>query len=245
MQTKIEKKLFYLQTYCLIITLLGGGLLVTGFSQSQKQKFTEIDVERINIVEKDGKRRMIITNKERSPDVIKGGKDTGMRTGYRSPGMFFYNDQGDETGGLVFGGWIEKGKPNAGSGLFLDQFNQDQIVGMSYNEEDGLRSAGLTVWDRPENITLFDIFQRTEAIKKMPDGAAKTEAEKKLKEEAASPIRVFVGKRRKAKDAGIFLFDANGKPRIRMMVTAENKPKFEFLDVNGKVTYSLPDSPAK
>lgn len=55
MQTKIEKKVFYLQAYCLIITLLVGGLLVTGFGNAQKQKFAEINVERINVVEKDGK----------------------------------------------------------------------------------------------------------------------------------------------------------------------------------------------
>jgi len=246
METKIEKELRFLKAYAVASTLIFAVFVLTAFTvNDKKQKFGEIDVGRINLVEKDGTRRMIITNRERSPDIIKKGKDTGMRTGYRSPGMFFYNSEGDEVGGLVFDGFIEKGKPNASSGLFLDQFNQGQTVGLSYWESEGLRSAGLTVWDKPENMTSFAEFQKREAIKKMPDGAAKTEAEKKLEEEAASPIRVFVGKRRKAKDAGVFLFDANGKPRIRMMVTAENKPKFEFLDENGKVTYSLPDSPAK
>jgi hypothetical protein len=36
-----------------------------GFTQTQKQKFAEIDVERINIVEKDGKLRMVISNQDR------------------------------------------------------------------------------------------------------------------------------------------------------------------------------------
>ena len=32
----------------------------------------------------------------------------------------------------------------------FDQFKQDQTVGISYNESNGQRSAGLQVWDRSE-----------------------------------------------------------------------------------------------
>ncbi len=44
------------------------------------------------------------------------------------------------------------------------------------------------------------------------------------------------------KDAVIYLYDAKGKERIRMSVSAEGTPKLEFLDADGKVTYSLPNS---
>lgn len=87
---KLEKKVFYLQTYCLIVTLLVGGALVMGFSQSQKQKFTEIDVERINVVEKDGKLKMVIANKERQHPGTMDGKYYKEREGQRAAGMIFF-----------------------------------------------------------------------------------------------------------------------------------------------------------
>ena len=53
METKIEKELRFLKAYALIAALLFGVFAVTAFTgQSSKQKFTEIDVGRINVVEK-------------------------------------------------------------------------------------------------------------------------------------------------------------------------------------------------
>ena len=36
------------------------------------------------------------------------------------------------------------------------------------------------------------------------------------------------------------LSDANGRPRLRMSVAASGETKLEFLDVDGKVSRSLP-----
>ena len=60
---------------------------------AQKTKFTEIDVERINIVEPDGKLRMVISNCLRSIGPIYKGKPFGYPGGGR-PGMIFFNDEG-------------------------------------------------------------------------------------------------------------------------------------------------------
>ncbi len=50
-------------------------LVLTAFTpQSGKQKFGEIDVERIKIVERDGKLRMVIFNKERQHPGVTDGK---------------------------------------------------------------------------------------------------------------------------------------------------------------------------
>ena len=49
---KLQRDVRLLKAYALIVTLLLGALAFAGFSQAkQKTKFTEIDVERINIVE--------------------------------------------------------------------------------------------------------------------------------------------------------------------------------------------------
>jgi hypothetical protein len=41
---------------------------VRGVAQSQRQRFTEIDVERINVVEPDGRIALAIANTQRYPD---------------------------------------------------------------------------------------------------------------------------------------------------------------------------------
>ena len=57
--------------------------------QNKNQKFAEIDVERINIVEKDGKFRMVISNKERQHPGIIDGKTLPREEG-RPAGMLFF-----------------------------------------------------------------------------------------------------------------------------------------------------------
>jgi hypothetical protein len=250
METRVQKELRYLKAYCFVVTLLCGVFVLTAFTQAnRKQKFEEIDVGRINLIEKDGKLRMIISNAELSPDLILDGKPSNARKGYRSPGMFFYNDKGDECGGLIFNSQAEKGKVGAFSGLLFDQYNQDQTVAITYNEGGGTRYAGLVVWDRPETISSVEFIKRNEAVESMPEGAAKTEALKKFREDIrqgqwGGAQRVFVGKGRN-KDAGIFLSDAKGKTRIRMTVTADGVPRLDFLDENGKTIHSLPETTAK
>ena len=52
-----------MKAYAAVSTLLLVVVAFAGFRQvNQKTKFTEIDVERINIVEKDGKLTMVISN---------------------------------------------------------------------------------------------------------------------------------------------------------------------------------------
>ena len=240
MESRLEKEVRFLKAYAVVLTLVCAVFVLTAFtSQTRKQKFEEIDVERVNIVEKDGKLKMVISNKERFPSVILDGKPTDTRQNNPSAGMLFYNEKGDESGGLLYHGAINNGNAQAFSGLLFDQFNQDQIIGLLYNEGGGSRNAGLSVWDRPEKLSTAEFLKRREAILKMPEGAEKAEARKKLREEAFEAQRVFVGKGRD-KQAGVFLSDAKGKTRIRMQVAADGTPKLEFLDENGKVIYSLP-----
>ncbi len=131
MQSKLEKKVFYLQGYCLIITLIVGSFLVLGFAQSKKQKFSEIDVERINVVEKDGKLKMVISNKERQHPGSMDGKVFDERKGRRPAGMIFFSEKGDEIGGLIFDGETGKGQV---SSLAFDKFRGDQTVQFIHQE---------------------------------------------------------------------------------------------------------------
>jgi hypothetical protein len=52
MNNKIERDVRFLKIYAVVITTICAVLLLTAFTASKNQKFTEIDVGRINVVEK-------------------------------------------------------------------------------------------------------------------------------------------------------------------------------------------------
>ena len=98
---RIAREVRALRLYVFVTAPLLVVLTLAAFTQ--RQRFGEIDVQRINVIEPDGKVRMVISNKTRAPDAVLGGK-TFKRQGGNSAGIIFYNEEGDEDGGLVFGG---------------------------------------------------------------------------------------------------------------------------------------------
>jgi hypothetical protein len=236
METKLEKEVRFLKIYAAAATLLCAVFLLSAFaSQNKKQKFEEIDVERINVVEKDGKLKMVISNKERQTPVIVDGK-TFPQEG-RSPGMIFFNEKGDEIGGLIFTGNTGEGQQNS---LTFDKFRGDQTIALQHREDSkGDYFAGLSFND--VNIPTVELVAKMDAIKQLPSEAARNAALKEMRERGDFIVnRLSVGKGRD-KSAFMSLNDAKGKTRIRISVTAEGTPRIDFLDEAGKVTYSLPE----
>src|SRR3954468_6852216 len=106
MDTQLRRDVRWLKIYALCSTAAFAVLALSAFqrpSAPKKTKFDEIDVERINVVEKDGKLRMIISNRSRSSGPIAYGKPFGYAGGNR-PGIIFFNDEGTENGGRAFSG---------------------------------------------------------------------------------------------------------------------------------------------
>jgi hypothetical protein len=246
MNNTLERKVRIIQWYAIISTLVFGGLMLTGFTKHLlNQKFDEIDVERINIVEKDGKVRMVIANNERSPAQVMNGKTFGQQGG--RPGLIFYNDEGDESGGLGVGGGQQQGKVNAFAGLMFDQYKQDQVIALQYSDEAGQRNMGLSVLDRPD-VPLDNVIERQNAIGKMPEGPVRDSALKKLVEYqggvAYGAPRLFAG-RDINKAAVVNLSDKYGRTRLRLSVDSTGNARVDFLDEKGRVNYSVPDNAKK
>jgi len=237
----IPRRLRILEAYA-VISLLAFGVLVFSAFSEKEVKFDEITVERLNLAEKNGQLVAVLANRDRMPDPITNGK--AFKT-ERPPGMIFYNGEGDECGGLVFGA-SSGARARAGDrygaygGFSLDQYQQSQAIGLIYNDHSGTREVGLKVWDRPETAQ-SEFIERGEAIRKMPEGPEKQAARKTLSAANFSPTRIFVGKS-KEREAKVTLYDAKGNARINMMVDASGAPRLDFLDESGKVTYSLPDN---
>lgn len=181
---------------------------------------------------------MVISNKDRMhPGIIDGVMINRRRT---SAGILFFNDEGDEVGGLTFTGTDDNGR-RADARLMFDQLKQDQIVGISYGEGGGQRTAGLQVWDRSDQ-PLSDLVKAVNAANALPEGPQRDEAMKKARANApAGPQRVFVGKNGE-KAATVSLADGNGKPRLVLTVGADGAASIDFLDADGKTIQRIPAS---
>lgn len=244
----IQKQLRILKAWAVVSTVLFAGFILVAFD-NQKSKFDEIDTQRINILGSDGKLRLTISNNEKSPGPIIGGHAMKSRDGKRGAGLIFFNDSGDECGGMTWHGQKKDGVVSANSGLMFDQYDSDQTVGIQYNQRGDSRSSGLHVWERSLK-PMADFAQQVEAVEEMKDGPEKTEAMKKVQEKAvaeglAGIQRVFVG-RTPQNDAAVLLMDTKGKPRIKMAVDGNNSATLQFLDENGKTVFTLPNqTPAK
>jgi hypothetical protein len=246
MDAQIRRELRLLKGYAVVVTVFLATLSLAAFRQSaQKTRFTEIDVERINVVEPDGKLRMVISNQPRSIGPIYKGKPFGYSGGTR-PGIIFFNDEGTENGGLGFSGHRRPdGTYVAQSGFSFDQFDQDQILYFQYEDNNGQRRAGYTVADRVDaNVAnIWDLVVERDSIRKIPDSTTRAAAVRTWQEpRKGQPLfaeRVYVGRDR-SKAALINLSDPSGQPRLRLRVDSLGVASLEFLDAKGKVTSKLP-----
>jgi len=239
METKLEKEVRFLKIYAVVATLFCAVFLLTAFAtQNKNQKFAEIDVERINIVEKDGKLRMVISNQERQHPGIVNGKII-KREGPRPPGMIFFNHLGDEMGGLVFG---ENGGNGHFGSLTWDKVRNDQTIGFRHLEGDsGTYETGLAMWQQP-NIPGDVMLAKLEAARKITDETKRRAAIQALVDNnELTANRLFLGKRRDNTNE-LLMGDIKGRPRIRLQVAPDGSPKLEFLNEAGKVIYSLPEA---
>jgi hypothetical protein len=108
------------------LVLLGAGWLT---AQPTRTRFDEIDVERINIVESDGRVRLVLANSSRQADAVIAGRVIAPGRS-RPAGMIFFNQEGDEVGGLIFTGRAGANGPIASASLTFDQYHQDQTVAL-------------------------------------------------------------------------------------------------------------------
>ena len=208
-------------------------------TDNKKQKFVEIDAERINIVDKNGNLRMALFNSENMPDPLMNGKAfPNIRQGIPGSGIAFYNNEGDECGGLVFGTTKdENGNYVSSISLTFDQYKQDQVLQLSYYEKNGLRNYGFSIYDRPSKPLSETIEKYLEIQSSMKEGQEKQETISKLFE--GHNQRAFLGKSQNG-EVSVRLMDSKGKERIRMVIDVNDVPRMEFLNENGEVVYKLP-----
>jgi len=145
-----------LLAYSAVVSTVFLCFILIGARKTQPSDFDELRVHRIDVVEPDGTLRMVISNKDRLPPVIiKGQERPEMGEPRPQAGMIFYNDEGSENGGLIFGGRKnEKGEVvDSGGSLSFDKYGAGQIVQLAgVDDKDnqfaglGINQAGQRIW---------------------------------------------------------------------------------------------------
>jgi hypothetical protein len=147
--------------------------------------------------------------------------------------MIFYNDQGDENGGLVFDGGMKNGKPTNGGSLTFDRWHQDQTLQLVSTEDGHDRRAGLVVNDRPDAPMDIDAGLRMRSMKPGPERDAQI-----ARAGLTNSRRAWLGRSEDGRVA-LILSDPAGRPRLTLGVGNDGVPSVELRDAAGKVTRTV------
>ncbi|MGD0782336.1 MAG: hypothetical protein ABSA30_05700 [Candidatus Aminicenantales bacterium] len=240
------KSIRVLQIAVILLALMNGFLFLT-LRQIQRRpaRFAEIDAERINIVEKDGTLKLALFNSAR----LTRGTDRREAQG-RIAGMLFYNEDGYECGGLVYMGKKTATGQDAGSGLTLDQYRQDQTLSLEHNESVDAAGAryddGLNIIARPDWTLVKDEYAFYKTMDEFKGTGEQKDAllYKNADAGKVAKKRMFIGNRRGVKEGqaydetGLFIRNKYGRDAIRVFVDKDNIPHLEFYDRLGqKILY--------
>ncbi len=245
----MNKELVFLRMFALATVIGMLFITSTAFKKLGNQKFAEIDVERINIVEKDGTVKMVITNVDRFPngtDIINNRRTNESRK--KRSGMLFFNEDGIECGGFIYDGRKTENGHTSGLSLTYDQYDGDQVMQLLTQDigqgEQRFVSSTLSFNDRPSKesqLKTAEIMKELEELRKKDPEAVQ---EKYKTYEALGLVggvpRVMLGKSR-SENNGLFLFDDRGIPRAMFYVDKENNAKLDFFDEKGNTIASFPE----
>lgn len=188
---------------------------------------------------------MAIFDASKKPGWFLEGKEFPGRPTGDDSGILFYNAEGDECGGLMFGSrQMPDGTPFQALLLTFDAFRQDQVLALRAADHDGVRDVTIDMLSRPRHSLVKDV-QMLEAVDAMPEGVERDAARERANEDLAAAghaHRLRIGMSQDGSVA-IQLNDSKGQSRIRISVDEKDNPRIEFLDGDGHVVYSLPPAP--
>ncbi|MFC4764440.1 hypothetical protein [Dyella koreensis] len=228
----------FLMIYAGVLTAVFAVTVLSGFVQAPRTMTLEqLDVQRINVREPDGTLRLVISNADKTAGIIIKGKEY-PHPDRKAAGMIFYNDEGTENGGLIFGGEKDKdGTKQSHGHLSFDAYEQDQTMALDSHQEGGTRYTKLQFNDYPDYSILEEIQLMT-AIKDLPKDQQKARMKAFFDQHGGPTTRVVLGR---GADNGVLLAlnDTQGHQRIVMKVAPDGTPSLQMLDSAGKVTGEL------
>jgi hypothetical protein len=155
--------------------------------------------------------------------------------------MIFFNEVGDEVGGLIYEGAPRDSSYAAVGHLSFDQWKQNQVVAVQYLDNGSSRSAGVRVWDRPTDAPLEEQFALARQMSAMGPGPARdsvNEERLRARERVQGSPRLFLGSADRV--AVLELRDPEGRVRVRLAVDSTGVGRLAFLDEAGRTTAVYP-----
>jgi len=234
MKTTLKIPVFYVLSTALVLIFT----LLNSFRLERKiENFDVINVQRINVVEKDGTIRMVISNKELQHFGRMDGKDFEKRE--RQAGLMFFNDLGDECGGLIYAAKKkEDGSVTSGMSLTMDRYRDDQVLQILNSENIKnnkiFSERGLIVNDFPDLQGLTARNKAYEEAEKITDDKIRKDKLREINRLQGAKSLLFLGKTR-GNSQGLFISDKNGQPKLMVYVDETGQPKIQTLNEKGEV----------
>lgn len=237
MDKRTERKINFFMAYAFLSTIFVFFIALNGFTPKEKvKKFDEIEVKKITVLGDDNLPRIVLSNESRQHSGRFNGKEMGKRE--RPSGIIFFNNQGDECGGLVYQTKIKDGKIISGMSFTMDNYNDDQVVQILNDEyyADGKAyiQRGININQYPTGSNMEERNKKIEEINKLTDKKEKNLKLKELMEKEGSVNRLFMG-RTKGNSSGLFLSGPDGKPKMMIYVDDKGNPKIQTFNDKGEI----------
>lgn len=114
-------------------------VLAVAWTRPVSTRFTQISVERIDVVDSNGTRRLSITNRDRLPNIVIDGKEAPRESRSVQPaGILLYDEQGNEAGGLATTTLSNGGRSSM---LVLDYGRSEAIGLVQHRTAEGYQAA--------------------------------------------------------------------------------------------------------
>ena len=238
MDKSINRKVNFLMTYAIVSTLFIAFFALTGFGKKDtKERFDELVVKKITVVGEDNLPRMVLSNEDRQHSGRMNGKEWAKRE--RPAGIIFFNNQGDECGGLVYQTKNKNGNIISGMSFTMDNYKDDQVLQIlndEYYSADGKAfiERGISINQFPPGTNIDDRNAKLEELNKISDEKERRTKIRELMQEEGSVNRLFIGKT-KGNSSGLFLSGPDGKPKMMIYVDDKGDPKIQTFNEKGEI----------
>ncbi len=237
-----------------VIALIFSLTLYINFKKFKKQAdFETINAQRINIVEPDGRKRLLIFNSAHMPGPVIEGHEYSpiLRAGGggKAAGVLFLNDDENEMGGVLWTGKKIGDKYFQEFYFSIDPYLQNELVSFAVSDQNGEREVRFTLFDRPFDpegfknlIAMYDQYIKLKD--ENPEKAKEIERQvnnyikKFLANHTWEPQR-FVMVKRQDGYAGIKLYDKVGRLKVEVGVDSAGAPAVKFYNEKGKVVKEI------
>ena len=220
---------------------LAAVMTLTASKTPSHARFDEITVGRIDVEEPDGTKRLIISNRSQFPGDFLKGKENARPDRRVDAGMLFINDEGTEQGGFIFDGTeAPDGKINAALSLTFDRFRQDQSLQLLHSDDEHSSRSAVMINDSPfyKVSSIDDLHRFAAEAEKLPP-AERVEYYQHLRDEGKLlHHRIYLGTTEDQSSA-LTLDDAQGRPRMQLLVSAQGHAEIRMLDESGKVVKTV------